>query len=236
MLANIAILDRLDILGKPAKPESSYTFVSCGLFCTSRAALLTESLKNTVFDTTELEVGKGHACIMYDTKLAGEASSMPHLRGPPFQQARLRKMVSAISHCRGDETGLQAGDLFCILDSGRTGNKPAFLASFQNPDGKAMEKVDTTYFITYDENSVAQRRGLTRGAATLQQVECMHVVSSEPIKLEKRNRKHFPFASNFGNMIGPISLPPLSEMWQVKAADKCLFVCYFGFVLGCVFD
>ena len=60
--------------------------------------------------------------ILDDTKLSGEATSMPHARYPPYRVARIKKMLTAIMKTRADPpVDIDDGDLFVIHDGLRPG-------------------------------------------------------------------------------------------------------------------
>lgn len=172
-----------------------------------------DALKGTAFckKTGDTESGQNHIGIWYDCKMAGESSSYPHSRPPAFQAGHLRRLVAACCQARGLEEELSPGDLYLIMDAGKHGNESSFNSAFVRIDdeGKSqtMKKEKYTYFVTYEEDGLADRKGLVRGAAALQQVEFLHVYAAHPLQLQKRQRLHYQF-SNLGNSIGPVAAPP----------------------------
>lgn len=81
--------------------------------------LFAEQLKNTPFNDLHGEPGTNYVLVVYDSKLAGESSSSPHLRPPPFQQARFRKLLHGIFGLRNDFEEVPVGDCFLFLDGPR---------------------------------------------------------------------------------------------------------------------
>ena len=177
-------------------------------------------MQGTPLKDVALEPGKSHCLIIYDCKLAGEASSHPHLRLPPFRQNLLKKLVTGVCTARGDPDALHPSDVFLIADGFKPGNKTALLNSFVQSDNKSMAKTDHTYYVQYEEESLSQRRLRSRGP--LLQVEHLVAVTSAPLKVERRPRKHF-VGSTHGNSIGPIVLQDLGPAglgWRLTAEEK----------------
>ena len=57
--------------------------------------------------------------VVFDSKLAGEASSKALQRLPPFQQDECRLLLEAVRGRHGAEDELPEGDLYLFLDGGR---------------------------------------------------------------------------------------------------------------------
>ena len=73
--------------------------------------------------------------------------------------------------------------------------------------------------VIMNEESLKARRKLTRGTASLKQVETLHVICSGNLCLPDRQGKHFP-GSNKGTAIGPVTLADPDEEWSATVKDK----------------
>ena len=69
-----------------------------------------------------------------------------------------------------------------------------------------------------DEDSLKERRDRYKGAL-LHQLEFVKVVSAKPLSLPEKRRLHFP-GSNRGDMMGPVALPAMTDLWTVSWKDK----------------
>lgn len=74
-------------------------------------------------------------------------------------------------------------------------------------------------YVVKAEQSMRERRTLTRGTASIHQVEMMHVVSTEALSLPERAGKHYE-GSNKGTCLGPITLTPPADEWKATVKDK----------------
>jgi hypothetical protein len=73
--------------------------------------------------------------------------------------------------------------------------------------------------VIMDEESLKVRRKLTRGTASLKQVETLHVVCSGNLTLPDRQGKNYP-GSNKGTAIGPVTLADPDEEWSATVKEK----------------
>ena len=71
-----------------------------------------------------------------------------------------------------------------------------------------------------DEQSVRERKSLTRGAASIKQTIGMHVISTSALNLPERQSKHYPGQTNKGTCIGPVVLDKQDQLWQMSLKDK----------------
>ena len=131
-----------------------------------------------------LQKVQGPCMLLYDSKIAGEASSNPNCRLPPFQSKHLRKIVQAMVSLRGNdgddqlpEGDLRRKDLIVVLDGGRSGNDSAVNQALVDVNGRAMNKVKQCFTLLYDEESLGERKERVKGF--LQQVEGLNVYSTE---------------------------------------------------------
>ena len=60
---------------------------------------------------------------------------------------------------------------------------------------------------------------MTRGFATLDQMEFVYAVTKDGLKIPERKRKFYD-GSNHGNMLGQLKLKDWEDMWHLTAATK----------------
>lgn len=68
------------------------------------------ALGDALRETVAKDKHVGNVILWYDIKTAGEASSNPNCRIPPFRAAHLKKMVQGFVRCRGSS---EAGSVAC---------------------------------------------------------------------------------------------------------------------------
>jgi len=77
---------------------------------------LAMAIKNTEAGTYDPKTHDGRVVVVvFDSKLAGEASSEAPQRLPPFQQDECRRMLEAVHGRRGAEDALPDGDLYMFF-------------------------------------------------------------------------------------------------------------------------
>ena len=74
-------------------------------------------------------------------------------------------------------------------------------------------------------------RGLHQGLTTLKLVETMLCLTSEPLRLEYKERKHFG-GSNHADFMRPVAVMPLEDTWRVSDKDKKAILGKSGKVLS----
>ncbi len=180
----------------------------------------------------------GMILIFYNIRMAGETTTQPHLRLPPFRNdpdapsgAHYKKMIMAViasrrspSQAQGEETDeLHPGDCFVIGDAGRTGNTPQIMAAFKDErNGQPLSKSVKSLMVHYTEASMESRRAKIRGSLSLEQCEHFHFVSASGLKGLRRPRLHFPDLTTAGTALGPVALPTPDEKdtWKLKLKQK----------------
>ena len=145
-----------------------------------------------------------HVLIIYDVKQSEESMTHPHDRTPLFRSPHMSKLVSAVQRARGSTETMRAGDVFLVFDAFKHGNDGEINKVFKRQsDGKTMDKVKRVIYIHYDQKSIAQHRGLSRGATVIHQLEFCTCYSAESLKLgDDKDRLHFP-GTNKGDAISP---------------------------------
>jgi hypothetical protein len=155
--------------------------------------------------------------INFDVKASGESMTHPHLRTVSINEAYVKKMVGAAIAARG---GVVAeNDVYLIYDAGKHGNERMLMSAFKGDGNKSIPHDPKRLYVCTSEKSLADRRSLTRGFATLDQMEFVYVVTKDGLKVPERKRKLFE-GSNHGNTYGPLALKDWDDMWHVSSAKK----------------
>ena len=142
----------------------------------------------------------------------------PHIRVCPLNQQYLKTFLASVVKSRDkQQLTLHHRDLFIYFDSFLPGNLNKVLGSFQTPAGDALNKNSFGVFISYDEESLKQRRQYIKAnSTTFQQVELMTLVTAENFgdAMTKTNRKIYK-GTNFGNKIGDVLLESPKLLWSM---------------------
>ncbi|CAK9007427.1 Uncharacterized protein SCF082_LOCUS9454, partial [Durusdinium trenchii] len=103
------------------------------------------------------------AILVYDTKVAGEATAQPHVRRPQFRKDHFQKIASAFTRGRGGPQP-RSEDAVCVLDGGRQLSSlvlGACVKFFGDEQGQHWEKKQRQEaMVHYDEQSVRSRKCL----------------------------------------------------------------------------
>lgn len=158
----------------------------------------------------------GYVGVVYDCKVAGEASAQPNVRMPPLRDNgdHLRRLAAL--KLRQHDGVIRDEEIWFLPDAGKEGLKPALMSAF----GAAQKDVRLLY-IHYEEESMEDRLDKLRGFMPVNQHERVYVVTKGPLKIEKRKRLHYP-GTNRGNSIGPVALPKFDspEVWRLANKQK----------------
>lgn len=167
--------------------------------------------------------GNGYVVINYDSKQTGEAATHPHIRVPGLRDnGHLSKLVTGVllGHAGSDGFMIDNGDAFLFWDGGKHGNDMALLAGFKEPEtSKKIPHSKATFYVQYDESSVAARRDRIRGSGAVNCVEFLHLVTKAPAILDNNDRTHYS-GTNRSNFIGPVVLAPHSSLASVTFKQK----------------
>ena len=149
--------------------------------------IVVDDLSVPVMDWSKQNLGEtvlpsctGRAMLLYDAKIAGEASSNANCRIPSFRSAHLKRAVQSFVQVRQDADFLgemAAEDMILILDGGKSGNETAINSSLVWTDGSHLRKEKHTFHLVYSEDSLADRREKTRGI--VQQEERLYLYTSD---------------------------------------------------------
>lgn len=121
----------------------------------------------------------GRALFLYDVKIAGEASSNPNSRPPSFRNSHLKRGAQTFVYLREDKDhpkDINPKDVILVLDAGKSGNETAIASSLIWTDGNHFKKDKSVFHIVYSEDSLNERRAVTRGI--VQQDERMYMFTS----------------------------------------------------------
>ena len=162
--------------------------------------------------------------IIYDCKQACEARAAPHRRTPPLQLLRLKHSIGATLEARAKAAGLHRiailpGGTYVLFDGGKEGNRSKMKAAFVDDQGNALKpKVVRTLQLVFSEDMVAERRGCTRGAASLRQGQrCLLVTQPKPVT-PTRKRSRFVGTNRGGALVG---VPAgVESMWSLPLGKK----------------
>lgn len=156
--------------------------------------------------------------IVYDAKRFGEATSQPHLRCPAIKDGRMSKLVSVALKAR---EGLQSCDVHMFYDGMKHHNEALLTQAFKADDGSAIPKHKRTLSLLYSESSLNARLRCHKGYSCTHQIEMLHMVTAEALKLPKVDRLHYEGTSR-GQAIGPIQAPAFDaeEAWKLTQAEK----------------
>ena len=95
-------------------------------------------------------------------------------------------------------------------------------ADGSDADSKASLQVKILQ-VAYTEASIARRRALARGTASLHQVEWAHILAGKAINLPERPRKHYE-GTNCGDLLIGVEMPPLASEWHVSVKEKAVYL------------
>lgn len=99
------------------------------------------------------------------------------------------------------------------------------MGKFYEPLKNSKGKTDTLdkhmIYIVMDTQSMAARMSRVRGFKCLDQVEYMHLVTLNGLKVPDRKKEVYG-GTNQGNVIGPVCMRPLEDGWTTTFAEKKL--------------
>ena len=133
---------------------------------TQLVAMMTDSIVNKMkgksfSDDTGATVFKNFVHITYDPKVAGRASTAPHLRVPPLRNngGHIQKMIGAAIRARSNgEERLDDGDLYVLFDGMKHGNeKDLTTQPFRNTEGAPLTRHVRVVRVMYSEASLRDR-------------------------------------------------------------------------------
>ena len=222
-----------DVQAKIGEIKNEETLAQLQYFEDKARNLMASNVQLFVFQPSENELcayfDKAAACqvrgggnqwvgIFLDPAQWGEAVTNPHIRVCPLNQQYLKTFLASVVKSRDkQQLTLHHRDLFIYFDSFLPGNLNKVLGSFQTPAGDALNKNSFGVFISYDEESLKQRRQYIKAnSTTFQQVELMTLVTAENFgdAMTKTNRKIYK-GTNFGNKIGDVLLESPKLLWSM---------------------
>ncbi|CAL1152377.1 unnamed protein product [Cladocopium goreaui] len=227
-----------DVQAKIGEIKNEETLAQLQYFEDKARNLMASNVQLFVFQPSENELcayfDKAAACqvrgggnqwvgIFLDPAQWGEAVTNPHIRVCPLNQQYLKTFLASVVKSRDkQQLTLHHRDLFIYFDSFLPGNLNKVLGSFQTPAGDALNKNSFGVFISYDEESLKQRRQYIKAnSTTFQQIELMTLATAENFgdAMTKTNRKIYK-GTNFGNKIGDVLLESPKLLWSMALKDK----------------
>ena len=196
---------------------------------------LAASLRTAIMDSNIKDVNGVHNqkcfAIIFDASMHGEAGSNAMYRHPPLTESRVKKLIGSVLAARSncvDTCVPDDGDVYMIFDGGRKiGDKLLFSAFSSNIDtdtpsrrAKPLEVSIKTVTLALDEACVESRKERTRSET--QQTGHMFLVTARGLGVPKKLHTKYPSCSSKGEIIFPITLPPLHDptLFVVPAKDK----------------
>ncbi len=149
-------------------------------------------------------INKTFVHLTYDVKLAGKASSAPHLRVPPLRQngGHLAKCIGAALKSRADPETIDPGDLFLLYDGMKHGNENVLTQTpFKTLQGHALTRTVRRLVCMYSEGSLRARLGTTRRQSAIRQVEHIYLISAQGMRVVPKDHLHYD-GTNQGETIG----------------------------------
>ena len=193
----------------------------CNLFVDpGDADALVALFKTVSFASVEYVANQKHLGVLYDCKLAGQASARPHLRIVPFRDAQSQRTIRA-ALALGDGKSIPTGHIYFLMDGHVHGNEARMLKCFQTASGKAIPKHKQTIYSTTTQKSESGRKDKVRGTASVSQVEFIHMVTKDVLAVPDIKRLHQEDSTQ-GDLIGPYDVPSKTDptVWKVKHKAK----------------
>ncbi|CAE7707229.1 unnamed protein product [Symbiodinium sp. CCMP2592] len=192
----------------------------------SSSTTLAENMKEMTIVQATIEKSSGNKLLVYDCKTAGEASSHPNTRQPPFKPKDLTKWVHAVIRSFDDDGKTHGGTLppqhlVCVMDGGKFGNEGQIQSAFLDLDGKLFPKESQKFVILTTQKSLGDRKERVKGF--INQSENLHVMcTGGPLEIENKARLYLPDATTHGTLLGYFKAPSFldSECWRVDPALK----------------
>lgn len=169
--------------------------------------------------------GPAWTAVILDPAQWGEAITSPNIRTPPLNLVLLKQFMNAVIQNR-DKQSLQLQDrnMVVYFDCFTPGNTSKVLSSLQNSAGSQISKNVMNVYLSYDEDSLRNRRQYVKHNSTIfQQVEVMSIVTHDAFQdsMTYRARLYYK-GSNLGNKIGDVALDAPATLWslQLKAERR----------------
>ena len=159
-----------------------------------------------VNNTDPAMVNGGEVALILD---GGRRGNMTRLLAPWKEEAP-RKRKRSDKYDKGDDEDVVVDD---VEEDEADGSDADSKGGFQV---KILQ-------VAYTEASVARRRALSRGTASLHQVEWAHILAGKAINLPERPRKHYE-GTNCGDLLIGVEIPPLENEWHVSVKEKAVYL------------
>lgn len=167
--------------------------------------------------------GPAWTAVILDPAQWGEAITSPNIRTPPLNLQLLKQFMNAVIRNRDKQAlQLQDRDMVLYFDSFSSHNTNKVLGSLQNASGSAISKNIMSVYLSYDEESLRNRRQYVKHNSTIfQQVEVLSIVTHEPFQDAMTYRARLLFkGSSLGNKIGDIALDAPAALWNLQLKDR----------------
>ena len=145
----------------------------------------------------------GYVMIFFHANLSGESATQPSTRRPSVSPCLPKALFAPLIASRGLEQ-INDGDMIVCCDGGKSGAEHIILGGLCNPEtGKTLPKHKKSIYITKTEESASTHKEITRGTATVNQVEMLHMLTHVAQRTQKKNRVKMD-GTTAGTIIGPI--------------------------------
>ena len=186
-----------------------------------------EGRENMQLKIQETIVGKmrgspetGYILTFYHANLTGECASQPWARRPSLTSGSVKAALAPAIASRGGDH-IDDGDMIVLIDGGKLGLEHHLLSAVCNPDsGNTLPNIKKAIYITKTEEAAASNKELTRGTATVQQVEMLYMLTQKAQRTEKKARVQSAFGTTAGAVIGPVGAADSQGDWIMTFADK----------------
>ena len=179
---------------------------------------LKTALENTFLSSLALKPDE-NILLWVDSKVAGEASSHPHLRFPPFGNSVLQKPLQAVLEVLKSTQALPSNMVVLISDGSRSIETP-MSNQFKDLDNNFLKKNHMVFYIAYEEDSLKERKP-TKGNIVQSEGLHMYVSDTNPPKIPDRPRCVYK-GSTRGTLIGPVVVDQFSSpsVWKIDPKTK----------------
>ena len=160
--------------------------------------------------------------IIWDQPAAGETTTAPHLRAPPWPRDEFKKLIQGTLRGRSqtddedDRDAIKLFDVLLISDGGKSGNISKIFRCLgdMNAANKVSLQKKKNLLLGFEEVSFEARKFRSRGNLN-QQENFFFIPSKEGLQLPERKLMWLKGTSttNRGNILSPIPVPEYVEQW-----------------------
>lgn len=178
---------------------------------------LKASLENTILSNLPMKAEET-VLLWVDSKQAGEASSHPHIRHPPFGNNTLQRPLQAVLDVL--QVPDLPGNMVLLVSDGSRSLETAISNQCKDRENGFLKKNHTVFTIAYDEESIKARKPM-KGHVVQSEGLHMYVSATNPPKIPERARCVYRGTSR-GTLLGPVVVDQYSSpsVWKVDPKIK----------------